>query len=477
MKVLIVAAEATPFVKTGGLADVIGSLPKELRKQGADIRVILPKYKDIPEIYKDQMSLIGRLPVSLGAKNNSCCVEKLEYGDVPFYFIDNGNYFDRKGLYGFWDDGERFAFFSKAVLESLPYLDFKPDIIHCHDWHTAMTNVLLKTQYYEHPFFKDIKSMFTIHNLLYQGMFPKEILELFGLSDDHFTPEGLEFYGKVNYMKGGLLFSDIITTVSKSYATEIQMPYYGEKLEGVLQKRKDVLYGIVNGIDYEEYDPASDKNIFQLYDNKSLENKLVNKTKLQNLLGLETTDEIPLIAIVSRLVTQKGMDLILDVFDSIIASGAQIVILGYGESIYENFFQEKAQAHPETVSANILFDDKLARRIYAGADFFLMPSLFEPCGIGQLISLRYGTIPIVRETGGLKDTIQPYNEYTGMGNGFSFANYNTLDMLNTIKYALSFFHNKTALIKLRRAGMKCDFSWRGSAMEYLRLYNSLADSS
>lgn len=473
MKVLFVASEAFPFIKTGGLGDVIFSLPKELRKLGIDARVMIPKYGDIPTFFREKMSCMNVFNVPVGWRNQYCGVEELKYEDMPFYFVDNEYYFKRQGIYGFYDEAERYAFFCRSALEAIRYMDFKPDIIHCHDWQTGMLSVLLKAHYGDDPELSSIKTVFTIHNLQYQGVFPREVLgELLNLTDEYFTIDGVEFYGGVNFMKGGLNYSDLITTVSNTYADEIQMPYFGEKLDDLLRKRRNELHGIVNGVDYSIYDPAKDKNIFTRYTVKTLDDKADNKIKLQEILGLPVNKGTPMLAMVTRLTRQKGIDLIAHVLDEMLAMNVQLVILGTGEKQYEDMFKDYANKYPDKLSANITFDDILAHRIYAAADLFLMPSLFEPCGIGQLIALRYGTLPIVRETGGLRDTVKPYNEYSGDGNGFSFTHYNAHDMLYTIRRALNFYKEDIWWSIVRNA-MEADYSWKNSANLYKRVYQSL----
>ncbi|MTI79474.1 MAG: glycogen synthase GlgA [Firmicutes bacterium] len=474
MRVLFVASEGGPFIKTGGLGEVIGSLPKALRKTGIDVRVILPKYKDIPQHYHTKMRYINNIIIPLGWRKQYCGLFKLIHEDVTYYFIDNEYYFKRDGIYGFYDDAERFAFYNRAVLEALPHLDFKPDVLHCHDWHTGMVSMFLKVHYSHISFYQNIRTAFTIHNLKYQGIFPKEILsDILALDESYFTPDGIEYYGQVNYMKGGLIFSDIITTVSNTYVFEIQTPYFGEGMDGVLRNRQDNLFGIINGIDYEEYNPMTDKLIFKNYDQNSLQFKKVNKQKLQMLLGLPEKDHIPIVAIVSRLVSQKGLDLIIHLLDEILETDIQMVIIGNGEKEYENNFKEAQTRYPEKISANIHYNSQLAHRIYAGSDMFLMPSRFEPCGLGQLIALRYGCIPIVRETGGLNDTIQSYNEINDTGNGFSFKNFNAHDMLYTIKRAVKFYHQTEIWNNLVKKAMSGDYSWNISAKKYLELYQKL----
>lgn len=473
-KILMVSSEAVPFAKTGGLADVVGSLPSVLNSLGCDVRVIMPQYKNIPDSLKDIIQHRVFIFIPVGWRNQYCGINEAEYNGVKYYFIDNEYYFGRDGLYGYYDDAERFAFFSRAVIETIEHLDFQPDIIHCHDWQTAMIPVLLKTQYNGNEKFQNIKTVFTIHNLQYQGVFPQTMLsELFGLSNELLTNDKLEFYGNMNYMKGGLVYSDKLTTVSPSYAAEIQSRFYGEGLEYLLKARDHDLSGIINGIDYKDYSPKTDRHILTPYDSKNIKDKKYNKAKLQQTLGLEVREDVPVIGLISRLVSQKGLDLIEYALTSIIDMQVQFVVLGSGERKFEELFKNAAAANPRKVSANIKFDNTLAHRIYAGADLFLMPSLFEPCGLGQLISLRYGTIPIVRETGGLLDTVKSYNEFTNEGNGFSFANYNANDMLYTIKRAVAYYYKKDIWNGLVERAMECDFSWSSSALKYLELYNDL----
>lgn len=476
MKVFFVASEAVPFVKTGGLADVIGSLPGALRNLGIDARVILPRYGDIPLEKKRKMKIKKRITVSLGLRFHYCGIWEMEYSGIPFYFIENEYYFERPGLYGFGDDAERFAFFSRAVLESLSHLGFVPQILHCHDWHASLVSVFLKTQSGSNSIFKDIRTVFTVHNLCYQGIFPREVLEeLLELGPEYFTMEGLEFYGKGSYLKGGLVFSDFLTTVSETYAWEIQTPVFGEKMDGLLRKRSANLRGIRNGLDYQLYDPLRDPEIFVHY-RSSLVKKRQNKVKVQEILGLPRQEGIPLIAFINRLVEQKGLDLIVHALDEILVLDLQLVFLGTGEKRYEEILLEKSRAYPEKLAVRLSFDDSLARKIYAGADMFLMPSRFEPCGTGQLIAMRYGTIPIVRETGGLIDTVQPFNEHTGEGEGFTFTDFNAHDMLGAIKRALYFYQQSPLWSRLVKNAVKKNLSWDKPALEYCRLYNSLVEA-
>ncbi len=475
MKILFVASEAAPFLKTGGLADVAHSLPKALKKAGTDIRVIIPKYGKISDEFKEQMDHIAEFTVPVGWRNQYCGLDHLKYDGIDFYFMDNEYYFKRNEPYGHYDDGEIFAFFSRGVLEAIKHMDnFIPEVIHCNDWHTGMIPVFLEAFYKYDIRFQNIKTIFTIHNLRYQGIFSKTILtELLGLDYSYFTEDKLKYYDAVSFMKGGIIYSDIVTTVSETYADEIRTPYYGENLDGLLNGISYKLYGIVNGIDHDAYNPRRDKDIPKTFGLTTMKNKLVDKEALQKELGLPVNKDIPVIGLVSRLVSQKGLDLIKGVIEEILHLDIQLVILGTGDQAYEDLFEYYSHIYPEKLSSNIGFSDKLAKLIYAGADMFLMPSLFEPCGIGQLIALRYGTVPIVRETGGLKDTITPYNKYTGEGNGFSFTNYNAHDMLNVIQLAIETFKDKKQWLAIQKNGMKAETSWKDSAKKYTDLYKKL----
>ncbi|MBN8254008.1 glycogen synthase GlgA [Priestia flexa] len=475
MNVLFAVSECVPFIKTGGLADVAGALPKELKQLGTNVSVIMPKYSLISEKYSEQMTLEKVIYVQVGWRRQYCGIYTLEMNGTQYIFIDNEYYFKRDSLYGHYDDAERFAFFSKAVLEAIPTLVNEPDIIHCHDWHTAMIPFLLRAQYsmYDH-----IETVFTIHNLQFQGIFPKQNLyELLNLNEYHFTSNQLEFYGNLNFMKGGIVSADKITTVSPTYRNEIQMPYYGEKLDGLLRQRDQDLIGIVNGIDDQAYNPENDELIAFNYSAQDLAGKYKNKEDLQAYLGLDVRNDVPLVSMVTRLTKQKGLDLVKHVFHEIIRLDAQVVILGTGEAEFESFFKEMESHYPNQVKAIIGFNEALAHKVYAGSDLFLMPSKFEPCGLGQLIALRYGAIPIVRETGGLNDTVLSYNEYTYEGNGFTFANYNAHDMLYTIERAISFYNDKDVWEKLMRDAMSQDYSWAQSAFKYNQLYANLTSIS
>ncbi|MEC2057352.1 glycogen synthase GlgA [Peribacillus psychrosaccharolyticus] len=475
MNILFAASECAPFVKTGGLGDVIGALPLSLTEEGANVSVVLPKYGDLSQHYKDQMEWIKSIEVPVGWRSKFCGIEKYDYQGITVYFLDNEYYFKRHGSYGFGDDGERFAFFSRAVLEALPYFENQPDLIHCHDWQTGLIPVLLKAHYEKHPFYENIKTVFTIHNLRYQGVYSKSVLsDLLDLSELYYHMDGLEFYGNVSYLKAGLAYADCLTTVSKTYAAEIQTPYYGENLDGFLRKRGTELSGIVNGIDDFSYNPERDEQIFMPYTDS--EGKMANKKHLQEILGLPVRDDVPIISIVTRLVDQKGIDLILHIFHEMMGQNVQFVVLGTGEQRYEDSFRYFMDVYPEKVSAQLYFDETMARKIYAGSDMFLMPSAFEPCGIGQLLAFRYGTLPIVRETGGLKDTVIPYNRFTGEGNGFSFANYNAHELLYTIEQAVALYRFEPKKWKdLVARVMALDFSWTASSQQYLTLYKDLMD--
>lgn len=473
IKVLLVAAEAAPFIKTGGLGDVVGSLPKALRRLGIDARVMMPKHQVIAPELRERMTLRREFTVPVGWRQQYCGLQEFNHEGVPFYFLDNIYYFHRPWLYGQLDDGERYAYFCRAALESLPHLDFMPDIIHCHDWHTGMISVYYDVHYRHRSEYQGIRSLFTIHNLKYQGVFPKEMMgEVLDLGWEHFTADRVEFYDQVNFMKGGLVYSDRISTVSHTYAAEIQQGFFGEQLDGLLSRQRDKLTGILNGIDYESYNPATDHALFCQYTRENI-NKGENKLRLQQQLGLPQKREVPMVAIISRLVSQKGLDLVARLLGQMLDMDLQLVVLGTGEDNYQNMFWYAAGRYPRKVSVNICFDEILARRIYAAADILLMPSLFEPCGIAQLIAMRYGCLPLVRETGGLKDTVFSYNEDTGEGNGFSFANYNAHDMLHTIERALSLYRQPEVWEKIVANAMNCDFSWDKSAQQYQILYKTL----
>ncbi len=476
-KVLFVASESVPFIKTGGLADVVGSLPKCFDKRYFDVRVMMPKYMSISQEFKDQMKHLTHFYIDLAWRSQYVGVLEMEYEGITFYFIDNEYYFSGPKPYGdIYADIEKFSFFSKAALAALPAIGFQPDIVHCHDWQTGLIPVFMKERFREGEFFANMKSIMTIHNLKFQGTWDvKTIKDMTGLPEYFFTPDKLEAYKDANLLKGGLVFADAITTVSNTYAEEIKMPFYGEGLDGLMRARANDLRGILNGIDYEEYNPQTDTCIEYPYNAVDFrKEKIKNKRALQAELGLEQNDKKFMIGIVSRLTDQKGFDLISYVMDELCRDDVQIVILGTGEDRYENMFRHFDWKYGTKVSANIYYSEALSHKIYASADAFLMPSLFEPCGLSQLMALRYGTIPIVRETGGLKDTVEPYNEYESTGTGFSFTNYNAHEMLRTIRYAQNIYANKKReWNKMIDRAMAADFSWHTSAMKYQELYDWL----
>lgn len=475
MKILFVASEAAPFIKTGGLADVAHSLPKALKRSKIDIRVIIPKYNKIPSEFTSKMEHLGEFTVPVGWRNQYCGLEHLKYDGIDFYFLDNEYYFKRNEPYGHYDDGEIFSFFSRGVLEAIKKMDgFIPDIIHCNDWHSGMVPVLLDAFYRYDKRYEKIRTIFTIHNLKYQGVFSKNILgELLGLDEFYFTEDKLKFYDGISFIKGGIVYSDIVNTVSETYAKEIKMPYFGENLDGLLNSMDYKLYGIVNGIDYKEYNPRKDRNIFKEYGLTTMKNKLINKKELQKEMGLPVNEEIPVIGMVTRLVSQKGLDLVKAVIEDILSLDLQFIVVGTGDEMYEDLFRYYSNKYPNKLKAYIGFENKLARHVYSGADMFLMPSQFEPCGIGQLIALRYGTIPIVRETGGLKDTVETYEEENKKGNGFSFSNYNAHDMLYVIKLALEKFKNKKEWLEIEKNAMRAEISWKESAKKYKEMYKRI----
>lgn len=475
MQIVFASAECAPFVKTGGLGDVAGSLPAALVRAGAEVIVMVPKYATIKDEYKAQMEHFSDFYVSLGWRNEYCGLEKLEHDGVTYMFIDNERYFARDYPYGFFDDGERFAFFSKAITESLQHLpeDFECDILHCNDWQTALAPVFLREFYQGLPLYDRVKTVFSIHNVAFQGQFSDTVMEdILGVAHIPAAASQLRCDAcSINYMLGALRYADAITTVSPTYAGEIQTPEFGEGLDGVLRERSYALQGILNGIDVAGFDPATDKRIAANYTVEDRAGKAVCKAKLQEELGLEVRDDRPLMVMVTRLTRQKGMDLVMYALDRILAGGVQVAVLGTGDRDYEDglrYFQDK---YPGTMAARIEFDPALSQRMYAAADMFLMPSKFEPCGLSQIIAMRYGTLPIVRETGGLKDTVQPYNEFTGEGTGFSFSNFNGDEMGDAVfRAARLFWDNRDAWNQLVTQAMSQDFSWTRSADKYLDLY-------
>ena len=475
MQIVFASAECAPFVKTGGLGDVAGSLPAALVRAGAEVIVMVPKYATIKDEYKAQMEHFADFYVSLGWRNEYCGLEKLEHDGVTYMFIDNERYFARDYPYGFFDDGERFAFFSKAITESLQHLpaDFECDILHCNDWQTALAPVFLREFYQGLPLYDRVKTVFSIHNVAFQGQFSDTVMEdILGVAHIPAAATQLRCDAcSINYMLGALHYADAITTVSPTYASEIQTPEFGEGLDGVLRERSYALQGILNGIDVAAFDPATDKRIAANYTVDDRSGKAVCKAKLQEELGLEVRDDRPLMVMVTRLTRQKGMDLVMYALDRILSGGVQVAVLGTGDRDYEDglrYFQDK---YPGTMAARIEFDPALSQRMYAAADMFLMPSKFEPCGLSQIIAMRYGTLPIVRETGGLKDTVIPYNEFTGEGTGFSFTNFNGDEMGDAVfRAARLFWDNREAWNQLVTQAMSQDFSWTRSADKYLDLY-------
>ncbi|HBX22429.1 MAG TPA: starch synthase [Desulfotomaculum sp.] len=479
LKILLVSSEVAPFAKTGGLADVAGSLPKALATAGGnvyggnDVRVAMPRYKQT-----EGAKYLMDFPVPFGGRIETAIVRQdsieAEYQgeqrQIPVYMVDNHHYFFRDNIYMYADDAERFTFFCLALLEMLPRLGWQPDIIHCNDWQTGPIPFFIRTKYTKDDFYNRIATVFTIHNLQYQGIFPPDVLSILEVQEDYFTSEQLEFYGSVSYIKMGIMYADVVNTVSRTYAAEIQHPEFGVRMDGLLRKRSADLYGIINGINYHEFNPDKDPRIFRNYNSNSIENKKDNKFALQKELGLPVR-EVPVLGLVSRLVDQKGLDLLAKIMDELMALDIQFILLGSGDSYYEAQFSSFSQTYPEKMVTRIGFNTVLAQRIYAGADVFLMPSRFEPCGLGQLISMRYGTIPVARATGGLADTVTDYNPVTGSGNGFVFAEYNSRALLDAIYRALKLYgQNPAAWRRLVRAAMEIDYSWARSAVEYLQLY-------
>ena len=472
MKILYVTSEAQPFMASGGLGDVAGALPKALRRRLIGCRVVMPMYDTIRQEYKDKMTFLTSISVPVAWRRQYCGIFQAKQDGVIFYFIDNQYYFKRDTIYGHYDDAERFTFFARAVLEILPHIDFKPDIIHCNDWQSALTPVFYSTMYSKDPWYQGIKTVFTIHNIQYQGTYGMNLIDdVIGIrpEDAHL----LEYDGDVNFMKGAIECADRVTTVSPSYAQEIMDPWYSHGLDAILRERSWKLCGILNGIDTEFYDPATDENLVVNYDvNNFEEGKKENKLALQESVGLPQRENVPLIGIVTRLVSHKGLDLIKGIFDEFLSGyDAQVVVLGSGDWQYENYFRDLANRYPDKIGVRIGFVPSLARKIYAGCDLFLMPSKSEPCGLSQMVALRYGTVPIVRETGGLRDSITDCGD--GAGNGFTFKTYNAHDMLDAMRRAIDKYRNADEWNELVRRALECDFSWGKSANEYIRMYKQL----
>jgi len=474
--ILFVASEAVPFIKTGGLADVVGSLPKNFNKDEFDVRVVIPKYLSMPWHFTEKLEFIAYFYMDIGYRNKYVGVFKLVHEGITFYFIDNEAYFGGQRPYEDlkWDL-EKFTYFSRAALSILPVVGFKPDIVHCHDWQAAMVPIYMKDSFRGGDFYKDMKSILTIHNLKFQGVWDVETIQaLTGLSDYYFTIDKMRVKKDGNILKGGIAYADYVTTVSETYAEEIKTPFYGEGLDGLMRARSNNLCGIVNGIDYKEYNPETDDKIYDKYNAITFrKEKYKNKLKLQEQLGLEVNKDKFMIGIVSRLTDQKGIDLVAYIMDEMCSrDDIQLVVLGTGEAQYENMFRYFDWKYGNRVSACIYYSEEMSHKIYAACDAFLMPSLFEPCGLSQLMALRYGTIPIVRETGGLRDTVKPYNQFESTGTGFSFSNYNAHEMLGAINYAKDvYYNNKREWNKLIDRAMAEDFSWKNSADRYANLYN------
>lgn len=475
MKILVVASEVAPFAKTGGLADVTGSLPKEIKRIGHDVRIIIPYYKAVEKGGFAVRKGRKNVEVELGGAMHKGLLRQTSLADIPVYLLENKEFFNRDFLYGtpsgdYPDNAGRFAFFCRGVLDILKKMDFRPDVIHCHDWQTALIPILMKNEFNKESFFEKTAVLFTIHNLAYQGLFPLEALAEMGLDSSYFTMERLEYYGMVNLMKGGILAADLINTVSTTYCTEMQTPEHGCGLDGVLQMRRDDLSGILNGLDYTEWDPATDRHIVKNYSSSAPAGKAANKKELQKLLGLEQKKDIPLLGMVSRLTEQKGVDLLAELLPHFEAENLQLVVLGTGDERYIKLLQDFQRHGAKNVSLNIGFKPELSPMIYAGSDMFLMPSRYEPCGLGQLIALRYGAVPVVRKTGGLTDTIYDFRDGTEEPNGFNFEEYTAEAFWDAVLRAVNVFRDKAAWGKIVRRGMSGDFSWQRSAEKYEELY-------
>ena len=477
-KILMVSSEAVPFIKTGGLADVVGSLPRYFNKEEYDVRIILPKYACMDQRFLPDLQFVCHFYVNLNWRKQYAGIFKTEYKGVTYYFVDNEFYFAGNNPYNnIHEDIEKFAFFSKAVLMALPYIDFCPDVIHCNDWQTGLVPVLLKTDFCKDSYYVGMKTVFSIHNMKFQGRWHvRDVMDITGLPASIFTADKLESYGEANYLKGGCVYADAISTVSPSYASDITTPEGGEGLDGLLSARRDSLYGIVNGIDYDDFNPATDPAMVEHFSiDNVVDGKKANKRALQQSMGLPEKESAFLIGMVSRLTDQKGFDLVAYVMEEMLSTmDVQFVVLGTGEYRFEEMFHYFQSKYPDKISSYIGYSEEKAHQIYASCDAFLMPSLFEPCGLSQMMSMRYGTLPIVRETGGLKDTVEPYNEYENKGTGFSFAAYNAHDMMHVIKYANYVFSNqKEQWNGIVKRAMKTDFSWDASARKYEELYDKL----
>ena len=479
MRVLYVSSEVFPYAKTGGLADVSRSLPQALANLGHDVRVIMPRYRDIDEKYTQQMEPISEFTVELEWRRQISTIKKIvnpisaeEDLEYTTYFVENSYYFDRSGLYNHYDDAERFAFFCKAILEMLPIIGFKPDVIHCNDWQTAPICMLLKEKYRQDDFYKEIKSIFTIHNLQYQGNFPRNILNLLGFDEKYFRSDSIEFYGNVNFIKAGLVYGDILNTVSNTYSNEIQTPEYGCGLEGLIVKRKEALHGIINGIDYHIYNPKTDPSIYYNYDINSLSGKQTNKRRLLEELNLIDENNL-VISMITRIVDQKGFQLLEEALHEIMQQDITLIVMGSGDPIYEEVLRNMENKFKNRVRIISQYENNLAHKIYAGSDVCLVPSRFEPCGLTQIIAMRYGTIPIVRRTGGLADTVKDFQITSPDGNGFIFDRYESGEMLKAIEKAQHFYRNPTIWERIIENAMSKDYSWEESAKKYEHLYESV----
>ena len=477
MNILYVTSEAVPFCKTGGLADVAGSLPQALAKGGDHVSVILPLYQTVSEKWIDQLHFEKWTYVRLAWRSVYCGLFSLEREGVTWYFVDNEHYFKRPDLYGYYDDGERFAFFSRAVTELLPDLPEKPDVVHCNDWQSALVPIYIRDEAVRQDFYKGIHTVITVHNVEYQGRYGRDTLEdLFGLAHGWYDDGTMEFAGDVNLLKGAIVTADAVTAVSPTYAQELKYAYFAHGLEDIMNSNASKLHGVLNGLDMERYNPRKDANLVQHYSPGRMTGKAKNKEQLQLTMGLQVKADTPIIAMVTRLVSHKGLDLVCDALDYFMEKDVQLVVLGKGDANYETFFNYAAARYPGRIGVYLGYSESLAMQIYAGADLFLMPSKSEPCGLSQMIAMRYGTVPIVRETGGLKDTVHAYEAWNGEGNGFTFADYNAGDMAYVICEAIDLYHdNRTAFKKLQKRGMNEDFSWTRSAAEYHNIYESICN--
>lgn len=475
LRVLFAASEATPFIKTGGLADVAGTLPVALKRLDMDIRVILPKYRDIPQYWKDRMQHLTHFYVTMGWRKQYCGIQCVEYEGVTFYFVDNEFYFGHDDVYGSGqEEGERFGFFCRAVLDALQHIDFRPQVLHCNDWQTGMIPALLRMQYMHIEQYAQIRTLYTIHNMKYQGIFAwKQIDDLLGIGSRYYAPDMLEFYGDISFLKSGIVFSDKINTVSPTYAKEIQTSYYGERLDGLLRARGGDLCGILNGIDYTVWDPATDYLLENHYDIGDMAGKALSKAQLQRELGLQEAEDVMLVGMVTRLAEQKGFSLIEHVFHELMQLPIQLAVVGHGDRHYSEMLTWAQWRYQGKVAVRFEQNEWLAHNTYAGADLYLMPSRFEPCGISQMLAMRYGAVPLVRETGGLYDTVQPYNKFSDEGTGFSFANYNAHEMLYTLEQAYGYFLDKKLWSRLRERSMHMKFGWEKSAERYHALYEEI----